>query len=72
LAPPELLDDDAAESEPRLSSPPNVQIEPEPPQKPGVNNSTPLSRMTSSEKLALYQKLCAEDEEKAKARANKP
>jgi hypothetical protein len=70
LASPELLDDDAAEPEPALSSRPKEQIEPEPPQKPGVNDSTPVSRMTSSEKLALYQKLCAEDE--AKARANKP
>jgi Family of unknown function (DUF5681) len=66
LASPELLDDDAAESEPALSSRPKAQIEPEPPQKPSVNDSTPVSRMTSSEKLALYQKLCAEDEAKAK------
>jgi Family of unknown function (DUF5681) len=36
LATPELLDDDAAEPEPALSSRPKEQIEPEPPQKPGV------------------------------------
>jgi Family of unknown function (DUF5681) len=36
LASPELLDDDAAEPEPALSSRPKEQIEPEPPQKPGV------------------------------------
>jgi hypothetical protein len=55
LAPPELLDDDAAEPEPT---------------KPDLNK--PVSRMTSSEKLALYEKLCAEDAERAKAKANKP
>jgi hypothetical protein len=70
LAPPELLDDDSKESEPTPPSPPKAKIEQEPPQNPGVNNSTLVSRMTSSEKLALYRKLRAEDE--AKERANKP
>ena len=55
LAPPELIDDDAAEPEPT---------------KPDLNK--PVSRMTSSEKLALYEKLCAEDAERAKAKANEP
>lgn len=63
-APPELLDDDPAERELTPPAPPKAKIEQEPQQNPDVNNSAPVSRMTSSEKLALYQKLCAEDEAK--------
>jgi Family of unknown function (DUF5681) len=55
LAPPELLDDDAAVPEPT---------------KPDLNK--PVSRMTSAEKWALYQRLLAEDAETATAKANKP
>ena len=55
LAPPELIDDDAAEPEPT---------------KPDLNK--PVSRMTSAEKWALYQRLLAEDAETATAKANKP
>ena len=61
LAPPELLDDDAAEPEPTLPSPPTAVTEPapepEPPQKPGVKYPKPFSRMTWSEKRAWYPEL---------------
>ena len=44
-------------------------VEPEP-TKPDLNK--PVSRMTSAEKWALYQRLLAEDAETATAKANKP
>ena len=59
LAPPELLDDDAAKPEPTLPSPPKVEIEPEPepPQKPGVEYPKPFSQMTPGAKRAWYPEL---------------
>ncbi len=61
LAPPELLDDDAAEDEPTLPSPPiQTEPEPEPPQKPGAK---PYSRMTRSEKRAWYPELGEKNEQ---------
>jgi len=77
LASPQLLDDDAAEPEPTLSSPPKAEIEPEPepPPKPGVNYPKPFSQMTPLQKRAWYPEWCAQMEkermerEKAKATA---
>jgi hypothetical protein len=66
LAPRELLDDDAAEPEPTLPSPPKAKIEPEPepPQKPGTQYPKPFNRMTSWEKYVWYPEWCAEKEKK--------
>ena len=80
LAPPELLDDDAVEPEPTSPSPPKADIEPEPPQKPGVNYPKPFSRMTWSERRAWYPEWHAKKEKermeqekaKATAKANAP
>jgi hypothetical protein len=67
LAPPELLDDDPAEPEPTLPSPPKAQTkpepEPEPPQKPGVTYPKPFSRMTLFEKRAWYPELYEENKQ---------
>ena len=62
LASPELLDDDPAETEPTLPSPPTAvtkpepepEPEPEPPQKPNVKYPKPFSRMTRMERRAWY------------------
>src|ERR1700688_4094161 len=65
LAPPELLDDDAAEAEPTLPSPPTQtepEPEPEPPQKSGMTYPKPFSRMTRSKKRAWYPEWCREHE----------
>jgi hypothetical protein len=66
LAPPELLDDDPAEPEPTLPSPPKAEIEPEPepPQKPGVKYPKPFNQMTWSQKRAWYPEWYAEKENK--------
>ena len=61
LASPELLDDDPAEPEPTLASPPAAQTEPEakpeipePTPEPGKTYPKPFSRMTRSEKQAWF------------------
>jgi hypothetical protein len=65
LAPPELLDDDAAEPEPTLPSPPKAQTkpEPEPPQKPGVTYPKPFNQMTPLAKQAWYPEWYAENKQ---------
>ncbi len=65
LAPPELLDDDPAEPEPTLPSPPKAETEPEPepPQRPGLNYPKPFSRMTGSQKRAWYPEWYAENKQ---------
>jgi hypothetical protein len=63
LAPPELLDDDAAETEPTLPSPPTQtepEPEPEPPQKPGVKYPKPFNQMTPMARRAWYPELYEE------------
>jgi hypothetical protein len=76
LAPPELLDDDAAEPEPTLPSPPTQtepEPEPEPPQKPGMTYPKPFSRMSWTERRAWYPDWHAQKEkervEKERAKA---
>ena len=73
LAPPELLDDDAAESEPTLPIPPKAkpEPEPEPPLEPGVKYPKPFHRMTGSEKQAWYPEWWAKklEQERGKDRA---
>jgi hypothetical protein len=66
LAPPKLLDDDAAEPEPTPPSPPKAETEPEPapPQKPGVKYPKPFSQMTPMAKRAWYPECYAEKENK--------
>ena len=66
LAPPELLDDDPAEPEPMLPSPPKAQTEPEPepPQRPGVQYPKPFSQMTELQKRAWYPEWYAAKENK--------
>ena len=66
LAPPEFLDDDPAEPEPTLPSPPKAKIEPEPepPQRPGVQYPKPFNQMTPLAKQAWYPELYAEKENK--------
>jgi hypothetical protein len=66
MAPPELLDDDAAEPEPTLPSPPKAKIEPEPepPQKPGVQYPKPFSQMTPLAKRVWYPERFADEENK--------
>jgi hypothetical protein len=66
LAPPELLDDDPAEPEPTLPSPPKAQTEPkpEPPQKPGMKYPKPFSQMTPLAKAVWYPEWYAEKENK--------
>jgi hypothetical protein len=63
LAPPELLDDDPAEPEPTLPSPPKAKTEPEPPRKPGVNYPKPFSQMTPMAKRAWYPELYEENKQ---------
>ena len=78
LASPALLDDDAAQPEPMLPSPPpKAKIEPElePPQIPGQK---PFSQMTPLQRRAWYPDWPAQKERllqeraKAAAKANKP
>ena len=79
LAPPELLDDDVAEKEATVASPPTAVTEPEPgpePEpapKPGVKYPKPFSRMTRSERRAWYPEWYAEnlkrEQEKDRAKA---
>jgi Family of unknown function (DUF5681) len=65
LAPPELLDDDAAEPEATLPPPPKARIEPEPepPQRPGVKYPKPFSQMTPMAKRAWYPELYQENKQ---------
>jgi hypothetical protein len=81
VASPELLDDDAAEPEPTLPSPPpKAKIEPElePPLKPGVNYPKPYSQMTPLQRRAWYpdwpaqKQRLLQERAKAAAKANKP
>jgi hypothetical protein len=60
LAPPELLDDDAAESAPTPPSPPKAEPEPEPPQRLGVKYPKPFRDMTELAKRAWYPELYEE------------
>jgi Family of unknown function (DUF5681) len=77
LAPPELLDDDAAEAEETVASPPTAVTnpepvpEPEPPPKPGVKYPKPFHRMAWSEKRAWYPEWWAKklEQEQEKDRA---
>ncbi len=78
LASPQLLDDDAAEPEPTLPSPPpKAKIEPElePPQIPGQK---PFSQMTPYQRRAWYpdwpaqKQRLLQERTKAAAKANKP
>jgi hypothetical protein len=66
LAPPELLDDDPAEPEPTLPSPPKTKIEPEPepPRRPGVQYPKPFNQMTPMAKQVWYPEWYAEKENK--------
>ncbi len=68
LAPPELLDDEPAELEPTLPTPPKAQTEPEPepepPQKPGVKYPKPFNQMTPWAKRVWYPEWDAEKEKK--------
>jgi hypothetical protein len=66
LAPPELLDDDPAEPEPTLPSPPKAKIEPEPepPQRPGVQYPKPFKQMTPMAKQNWYPEWFAAKENK--------
>lgn len=70
LAPPELLDDDAADGEATVASPPTAVTEPEPGREipeptpePGKKYPKPFSRMTRSEKQAWFPEWWAKNGE---------
>jgi hypothetical protein len=65
LAPPDLVDDDIAQPEPELPSPPKAEIEPAPPQIPGQK---PFNRMSRTEKWAWYPEWCEKHPERCAKR----
>ena len=68
LAPPELLDEDAAEPETEAAgaSPPTAVTEPEPPLIPGVQYPKPFDRMTFGEKRAWFPEYYKQQEQRNK------